>query len=65
MLCCLSFFLGGDPRLVLEGDADRSMGVRFLGDLGPRGAPGVGGSSPGIAAMLVERREARKLTKTD
>jgi hypothetical protein len=65
MLCCLSFFLGGDPRLVLEGDTDRSMGVRFLGDLGPCGAPGVGGSSPGIAAMLAERREARKLTKPD
>jgi hypothetical protein len=65
MLCCLSFFLGGDPRLVLERDTDRSMGVRFSGDLGPRGAPGVGGSSPGIAAMLAERRAARKLTKTD
>ncbi len=61
----LSFFLGGDPRLVLAGETLRSMGVRFLGDPGPRGDPRVVGVPPGIAEMRARAREGWKTQKTD
>jgi hypothetical protein len=49
--------------LVFAGDTDRSM-VRFLGNLGPRGAPGVTGASPGIVAVSGAQQGARKRKKT-
>ncbi len=48
--------------MVLAGDTDRSM-VRFLGNLGPRGAPGVTGASPGIVAVSDAQQGARKPEK--
>jgi hypothetical protein len=64
MLCCLSFFLGRDPRLVLAGETVRSMEVRFLGDLRPRGGPGLGASPPGIAAVSARPRKREKIAGT-
>jgi hypothetical protein len=54
MLSCLSFFLGGDPRLVLA--------VALLGR--PR-ALRVVGVPPGIAEMRACAREGRKTQKID
>jgi hypothetical protein len=62
-LSCLSFFLGGDPRLVLAGETDRSMWVRFLGDPGPRGDPRVVGVPPGIAEVQARARRGGKREK--
>jgi hypothetical protein len=58
----LSSFCGdpyaGTQGLVLAGETDRSMGVRFLGDLRPRRGPGLGASPPGIGVAVSARTEA-------
>ncbi len=50
----LELLLDGDPRLLLAGEMDRLMG-----ELGARGGPGLGASSPGIAYVSA-RTEALK-----
>ena len=51
--------------MVLAGETLRSMGVRFLGDPGPRGDPRVVGAPPGIAEVQARTRRGRKTRKID